>query len=162
MKKILLILAMIAALALPSRAQSYTNEQIISMCDTILNTPYDAKSPSANHIDQLKVSVMNWAVDNHDIKITIGPWNEDLFKDLNQDQASAMLYAYIMADLRYILVNGLKETTLESVQAAMREALEYYKRADGRIHATKMLKRLCRLNDEQFNKYVARQYKPAQ
>lgn len=158
MKKILTLLAVIAAIALPSRAESYTNEQIIAMCDTILNTPYDAKSPSMSHINQLKTNVMEWAVDNHDIKLTIGQWNEELFKDLNQDQGSAMLYAYIMADLRYMLMHGLKETTLESVQAAMRETLEYYKRANGKIRETKSLKRMCRLSEQQFNDFVARQY----
>ena len=160
MKKILLILAMIAALVLPSRAESYTNEQIIGMCDTILNTPYDEDSPDRIQIMVLTARLIEWGMETKEVILDIGDCYRAMVKGLNDEQNGAMLGAYLAADIRYLLINGLHESCLESVQAAVREVPEYYKRADGRIHATRTLKRLCRLNEEQLNKYVAKKYKP--
>ncbi len=160
MKKILLILAIIAALALPTRAESYTNEQIIGMCDTILNTPYDEDSPDRIQIMVLTGRLIEWGMETKEVTLDIGNCYRAMAKGLNDEQKWAMLGAYLAADIRYLLVNGLHASCLESVQAAVREVLEYYKRADGRIHATRTLKRLCRLNEEQLNKYVAKKYKP--
>lgn len=158
MKKILTLLALIASMALPSRAQTYANEQLITMCDYVLNTPYDTKSPSFTQVQIAKAILLDWAT-NADEIIELGPWILDMLKGLDQDQNAAMMHAYFVAEIRYLLQHDQKQSSLDSVRASMRAALEYYHNADGRIKRTKLLKRLSDMDEQQFNDYVTQLYR---
>ncbi len=154
MKKIFVIFALIAAIALPSHAQDYTRERIIALCDKVLNTPYGSKD--YKDTKAAYTTLIRWAAETDEIKIEIGPWIP--LEGLGNEDGAAILGAYLAAEIKYLLVHKQKDSSLESAQATLRETLGYYRSANGNIKASKLLKDLDKMSEDELNSYVAQKF----
>ena len=156
MKKILTLLVFIAAIVLPVRAQNYSHDQLITLCDLVLDTPYG--STSSKGIKLANSALLHWAATTEDISLEIGPWISKVTEGLDTEQSSAMLGAYLASEIRYLLAHKKKESSLESVQTAIRETIGYYRLADGRIRETETLKKLSEMSPKEIDDFTAKLY----
>lgn len=155
MKKVFCLFMLIAAVAMPLCAQGYTNERVIALCDKVLNTPYGSKD--SKDTKAAYTALIRWAAETDEIRIEIGPWIP--LEGLGNEDSAAILGAYLAAEIKYLLVHKQKDSSLESAQAALRETLGYYRSANGNIKASKLLKKLDKMSDDELNSFVAKDRK---